>query len=526
MKKTRTVKANKALHRLNAHRAKREAAEAKAKAKAEAKAAKATTKSTKPAKKKTAKFHEPTDTTQPVLEVTPEAQFDFHPYCELLPRMNSDELEALQEDIRKNGQREPGVILEGKILDGRNRYICCQKLNRPFAFIAFDSALHGSPISYVISKATHRNMDDTQKACSAVGIQDELVKQTEAIRIANLKHQDIDKEQVPSREESREQAGNLFGVSGRYVSDARWLRENNADLFFNCFNGFEKLSRAKRECQRQIKSLSIAAKAKESIKSFPNGHPDIEIVTGDCLELAEAQKSASAQLIFCDPNYNIAYEYGDGKIADNQSPEEYMDDVAVWMGEARRILKPSGSLFVLISDEYAAEYRIALGKSGFILVNWIIWYETFGNNCASKFNRTKRHLFYAVKSLDSRVFNIDAVTRTSDRAAKYGDKRAAPGGKIWDDIWGINPAIPRLVDNDKERMPGFPTQLPLALVQPIVECASDPGDLVMDFFTGSGTTPVACLRTGRKFRGFEIDPGFADASRVRVQAEITERKCA
>jgi DNA modification methylase len=83
-------------------------------------------------------------------------------------------------------------------------------------------------------------------------------------------------------------------------------------------------------------------------------------------------------------------------------------------------------------------------------------------------------------------------------------------------------AIPRLVESAAERITGFPTQLPLALVDPIIKGCSDPGDLVFDPFTGSGTTAVAAVLDGRKFLGTEINPKYAEIARLRVRAAAAE----
>jgi hypothetical protein len=134
------------------------------------------------------------------------------------------------------------------------------------------------------------------------------------------------------------------------------------------------------------------------------------------------------------------------------------------------------------------------------------------------FNRCSRHLLHFVKDPRRFVFHAEAVRRASARQAKYCDKRADPWGKVWDDVWGIEPPIPRLVDNDAERIPGFPTQLPLALLLPIVGCASDPGDLVVDPFSGSATTGEACLTLGRRFVGIERNEEYVRLARQRLTA--------
>ena len=104
-----------------------------------------------------------------------------------------------------------------------------------------------------------------------------------------------------------------------------------------------------------------------------------------------------------------------------------------------------------------------------------------------------------------------------DAAVRLLYGQANPGGKLWDNVWGIEPAIPRLTGTCNERIPDFPTQLPLALVTPIVLCASDPGDLVVDPFSGSGTTGVAAICNGRRYVGIEKSEKFTELARLRLK---------
>ena len=144
------------------------------------------------------------------------------------------------------------------------------------------------------------------------------------------------------------------------------------------------------------------------------------------------------------------------------------------------------------------------------------WYETFGvcNSSGSNFSRTSRHLLYFSKSPRQFTWNLEAVTRPSDRQTKYGDSRANPGGKVMDDVW----QVPRLVGTSTERMPDFPTQLPMDLIRPIVGACSNPGDLVVDPFNGSGTTGAVCVELGRRYLGIEKSATFADLARKRLLA--------
>lgn len=235
-----------------------------------------------------------------------------------------------------------------------------------------------------------------------------------------------------------------------------------------------------------------------------------EIRTGDCI--AGLRGVRGARLIFADPPYNQGIDYGQGAQADRLTDREYLRWCARWMKACKASLTDDGSLWVLISDEYAAEMAVILKSVGLHRRSWVKWYETFGVACQRKFNRCTRHLLHCVVDPKRFVFNRAAVSRPSDRQVKYRDKRANPAGKVWDDLW----RIPRLAGTHKERLKGFPTQLPLALLRPIVGCASNPGDLVVDPFCGSGTTGHAALELGRDFIGIELSQQYAELARRRL----------
>jgi site-specific DNA-methyltransferase (adenine-specific) len=239
------------------------------------------------------------------------------------------------------------------------------------------------------------------------------------------------------------------------------------------------------------------------------------VVEGDCLAELPKLRAGCARLVFADPPYNVGMDYGGGAKADRRPDDEYLADCRRCFEECRRVLADDGSLWVLIGDEYAAEYGVMLKGLGLTIRGWIKWHETFGvcNSAKRGFSRCSRHLFYFAKDARRFVFNPEAVSRPSDRQTKYNDARADPTGKVWDDVW----VIPRLTGTCAERLPEFPTQLPLDLLRPVILCASDPGDLVIDPYSGSATTGVAALESGRRYLGVERGPNFARLSRLRLR---------
>ena len=225
--------------------------------------------------------------------------------------------------------------------------------------------------------------------------------------------------------------------------------------------------------------------------------------------------SRRAALVFCDPPYNQGVDYGRGAEAYCLSRNAYLAWSRQWLEACCDALCSNGSLWVLCPEEWEAYIAVALDALGLHRRSWIKWYETFGVNCRRKFNRCSRHLLYYVVDSKRFIFNSQAVTRPSDRQTKYGDKRAKAGGKIWDDVW----QIPRLAGTHKERLQGMPNQLPKALLRPIVGCATNKGDMVVDSFCGSGTTGAVCLELGRRFVGIERELGMCRTTVERLTAD-------
>jgi DNA modification methylase len=292
------------------------------------------------------------------------------------------------------------------------------------------------------------------------------------------------------------------------------VKEKKPELYEQVKAGKVTVTAARTELKREEKREEIKHKAETAPAK---NQPEWKIVRGevgkgDNCPLLDVECD-SVRLVFADPPYNIGFDYGEGH-DDRQADLAYLSWCETWINQCADLLTHDGSMWVLINDEYAAEYALLLKRAGLTIRNWLIWYETFGVNCSDKFNRTKRHLFYCVRDSAQFVFHADAVNRPSDRQAKYNDPRANPAGKNLDDVWMD---IPRLVGTAAERIPDFPTQLPLALLRRVIGCATDVGDLVLDPFNGSGTTGAAALAMGRRYIGFERSNQFAEFARQRLQ---------
>ncbi len=244
---------------------------------------------------------------------------------------------------------------------------------------------------------------------------------------------------------------------------------------------------------------------------------------GDCLDFLGQLPDCSVPLAFADPPFNIGYDYD--TYDDRRSSGDYLDWSKRWLAEVCRVLRSDGTLWLAIGDEYAAELKvIATRELGFTCRSWVVWYYTFGVNCRQKFSRSHAHLFHLVRDPKAFTFNTDAIRVPSARELVYGDRRANPKGRLPDDTWILRPQdlpngfssaedtwyFPRVCGTFKERSGWHGCQMPEQLLGRIIRASSNPGELVLDPFAGSGTTLAVAKKLGRNFLGFELSEAYAE----------------
>ena len=315
---------------------------------------------------------------------------------------------------------------------------------------------------------------------------------------------------------ARDRAAKICAVSPTYIGRAKIVAQSDQKLFLQVMRGQASLAQAFSEVRRQAKRSQLAAATGGGAFEKPRDNKGLDgIRQGDCAKILPTLPRQRVRLAIVDPPYNIGVDYGNGSKCDRLPDAEYLGRHERWIKQIPELLTPDGAVWVVINNEYAAEFVIMLKRAGLKMRAWIKWYETFGTNCSNNFNRTSRHLLYFVRDPKPGrfVFNAEPIRRLSARTLVYKDKRKSIDGmKIWDDVWDI----PRVNGTSLERLPDFPTQLPIALIRPIVESCSDEGDLVLDPMCGSATVPVVCKMTGRQCLGIELNPEFAAMGRARL----------
>lgn len=223
-------------------------------------------------------------------------------------------------------------------------------------------------------------------------------------------------------------------------------------------------------------------------------------------------------LFLVDPPYNQGVKYRG--FDDSKEYLEFLNFLCELYASGVRNLRDGGTVIVIISDEWAAESVVALKEMNLTMVNWIKWHETFGENQKAKFSRCSRHVLYFVKGDMSRRTWNDMSIRVKSKRQEMGDSRANPIGKVPDDVWTFS----RVCGTFKERCHEVPNQIPEQLLTRIILGMTCPRDRVLEYCAGSGSLGRVCVREGREYEGWEIDPTTAEVARRRIQEVISDEE--
>jgi DNA modification methylase len=263
-----------------------------------------------------------------------------------------------------------------------------------------------------------------------------------------------------------------------------------------------------------------------------------KLILGDNLEILKGMESESVDLIYLDPpffsNRNYEVIWGDdGEVRSFQDRwAGGVDHYIAWLKERvvemYRVLKVSGSIFLHCDWHADAYIRVEIldklfGKDNFR--NEIIWSYQRWTAGASSFQRTHDSIFFYSKSRVKHKFNVlmEEYSERSAHKAKRVTKITA--GKLVQnytddtvreksmrDVWEIS----ILNSQSKERI-GYPTQKPMALLERIIKCASNEGDLVLDPFMGGGTTIAVADKLSRKWVGIDQSAMAVKVTELRLR---------
>lgn len=277
-------------------------------------------------------------------------------------------------------------------------------------------------------------------------------------------------------------------------------------------------SSSKAPIRKSNGNSSSACKKKKSAKSKDKSLPTNRILVGNCIERLKELPDNSVDLVFADPPYNLQL---DGELhRPNNSKVDAVDDewdqfdsfasydvfTRAWMIEARRILKPNGAMWVIGSYHNIFRVGASLQDLGFWILNDIIWRKTnpMPNFKGTRFCNAHETLIWASKSEKSRpTFNYDSMKAFNDDLQMRSD---------W--LLPICNGGERLKNNVGKKV--HPTQKPESLLYRVLMATTNPGDVVVDPFFGTGTTGAVAKALGRSWIGIEQDKSYIEAAEIRL----------
>jgi len=232
---------------------------------------------------------------------------------------------------------------------------------------------------------------------------------------------------------------------------------------------------------------------------------DIEIITGDALIELEKLKTGSVDLVVADPPYNLGKDYGNNH--DVQGFDDYLSFSRKWLGQANRILKPTGTLYVFMGFRFISYLYDILDRDLRMYFNsWIVWHYTQGMGKTKGFSPRHDDILMFAKSAEFK-FNLDNVRVPQKYFRDRNNMRGANPGDVWEFSH---------VHYCNGNRQDHPTQKPEGLIERMILASSDEGDLVVDPFSGTGTTLRVCQQLNRKAIGIEINPDYVTMTKDRL----------
>ena len=255
-------------------------------------------------------------------------------------------------------------------------------------------------------------------------------------------------------------------------------------------------------------------------KYFNQNH---QIYHGDILECFKDIESNSVDLVFADPPYNIGKDF-DG-IPDKYIVSEYLIWMKTWISEIHRVLKDSGSAYLMNSTQNLSHMDM-ISQEFFHVMSRIAWvYDSSGVQAKKFFGSSWEPILYLVKDKENYKFNAKDILIEAKTGAKRGliDYRKTPPQpynttKVPSNVWDFNRVRFRM-----EEYENHPSQKPLGLLERVILASSNKGDVVLDPFSGTFTTSAAAAKLGRKSIGFDLNIEYVKIGlrRLNIESEFS-----
>ena len=267
--------------------------------------------------------------------------------------------------------------------------------------------------------------------------------------------------------------------------------------------------------------MGVLERVRKADVSSATPLPLDQILMDDCIAAMASLPDACIDMVFADPPYNLQlggdlYRPEGGRVDAVDNDWDKFDSNAIydaftkaWMEQARRILKPNGTLWVIGSYHNIFRCGAVLQDTGFWILNDIIWRKAnpMPNFKGTRFTNAHETLIWASKGEDARyTFNYRAMKTLNDELQMRSD-------------WSF-PICGGAERIKRGGTKAHPTQKPEALLYRILLACTKPGDIVLDPFFGTGTTGAVAKRLQRHFIGIEREAAYVDVAKERIAAAL------
>ena len=278
-------------------------------------------------------------------------------------------------------------------------------------------------------------------------------------------------------------------------------------------------------CREVVRPSAKKTAARSIVRPIPEQLLD-KVHRIEHLKLIDKLPDDSVDLICVDPPYNL----GKGSWDTFTSDEQFLTFTEKWIRASEQKLRPGGSFYIFNTPRNSAHILMMLESLEYEIKNWITWNKKDGfSSTKKKFLPEQETILFAAKPGPNQVFNADAIRipyESTQRIAAARSKGILKNGKRWfpnedgrlcSDVWNIPSERHGTKVKGKLQRPPHPTMKPLALMDRIILASSRPGDVVLDFFAGSGSTLVSAKMLGRRFIGGDTSPEYVALAKSRLK---------
>jgi len=231
----------------------------------------------------------------------------------------------------------------------------------------------------------------------------------------------------------------------------------------------------------------------------------IDIRLGNALDLFKSIGTSTIDVIIADPPYNLNKDYGND--SDKKTFVGYIDFTKKWTAEAKRVLKPTGTVYVFMGFRFISYlYQILEQDCNLNFNNWICWFYTQGIGKKKGFSPRHDDILMFTKT-EKFTFNLDDVRVPQKFYRSINNMRGANPGDVWEFSH---------IHFCQENRQNHPSQKPEGLIERMVLASSNEGDMILDPFSGSGTTLRVCQQLNRNCIGFELNPDYVEMTKKRL----------